>query len=142
MLAQGFLPAWQELQLQQVQQRAQDWLPTPWRPEAAAAPPPQTTPLPAQGTQGTQGYQGGLVFPGELTNEKERRRKQQQEMQLALAEQIKEQKARKERHTRYSEGPTNPLTNPLGTPRAAPDEVGKCEVWRRLKEHMNGVSAS
>lgn len=33
---------------------------------------------------------GGLVFPGQLTDEKEKRRRQQQEMQNALAEQIRE----------------------------------------------------
>lgn len=76
----GFLPAWQELQ------RREPWRATPREPPAAPTGP----------TGATGGPTGGLVFPGELRDEKQRRRLQQQEMQSALDEQIREQRLRKQ----------------------------------------------
>jgi len=59
-----------------------------------------------------------LIFPGELTNEKEKRRKQQQEMQSALAEQIKEQRAKKEQQKWLASASEAEATHlKYGTPR-------------------------
>ena len=103
-LFEGFLPAWQELQLRGPLPAASPWpvaTPTPGNffpgpttaPVAAVPPPAAAAPAPVH----------GLIFPGELTNEKEKRRKQQQEMQSALAEQIKEQRAKKEQQKWHSD---------------------------------------
>ncbi|CAE7933867.1 ANK2 [Symbiodinium sp. KB8] len=108
----NFLPAWQELQLQN-QQLPQN-APLPLHQPVAFPAPPGHSQGQGQGIQGIQSIQSqggmksarnppaqsfGFAFPGELTDEqekKEKKRRQQQEMQMALAAQIKEQRARKE----------------------------------------------
>ena len=97
---EGFLPAWQELQLRGLP-AASPWpaapasFQTPGFPVAPVA--VGTAPAAAAAAAAAPvAPVHGLIFPGELTNEKEKRRKQQQEMQSALAEQIKEQRAKKE----------------------------------------------
>ena len=111
----NFLPAWQELQLnqqsqlqnQQLSQRHADpllnlppshqKLSFPAQPQQSQQPPRQQQSHSGQRSARQQPSQGfGLAFPCEMTDEKEKRRRQQQEMQLALAEQIKEQRARKQ----------------------------------------------
>ncbi|CAJ1370986.1 unnamed protein product [Effrenium voratum] len=82
----GFLPAWQELQLQLRS--------LPGKPVLSNLGSYAKTRTRSRGTQnvasGGGAGTGGLVFPGQLTDEKEKRRRQQQEMQNALAEQIRE----------------------------------------------------
>lgn len=134
----SFLPAWQELQLQQrgvLGTHEQTFL--------------QPSPRPAQTSQTPPGPVGGpcppgplgLVFPGELTDEKaekEKRRKQQQEMQNALEEQIKEQRARKEQQRRQQSEETgsvlvkcSPRPSPLHqVPQAALEEAeSHAKTW-------------
>ena len=100
----NFLPAWQELQLQNqqlCQKHAAD-LPAAnlqlplQQPASFPAHQPQQSQRGQKSANNPPPQTFGLAFPGEMTDEKEKRRRQQQEMQQALAEQIKEQRARKQ----------------------------------------------
>eukprot|EP00434_Breviolum_minutum_P034561 symbB.v1.2.030597.t1/scaffold3468.1/size57745/2 len=118
----GFLPAWQELQLRGLP-AASPWpaapasFQTPGFPVAPVA--TGTAPAPAAAPAAAPvAPVHGLIFPGELTNEKEKRRKQQQEMQSALAEQIKEQRAKKEQQKWLASASEAEATHlKYGTPR-------------------------
>lgn len=145
----SFLPAWQELQLQQhgvLGTHEQTFL--------------QPSPRPAQTSQTPPGPVGGpcppgplgLVFPGELTDEKaekEKRRKQQQEMQNALEEQIKEQRARKEQQRRQQSEETgsvlvkcSPRPSPLHqVPQAALEEDAERERKRLQQQELQRALA-
>ena len=101
--------------------------------------------------------QVGLVFPGQLTDEKEKRRKQQQEMQNALDEQIKEQRARKEQERRQKVSMEEPekfhveskysakyvpqaaqaMPSPMHGPQAAVEEARLVKGKKMHQNHQN-----
>lgn len=115
---EGFLPAWQELQLRGLP-AASPWPAAPASFQTPGFPvaPVATGTAPAAAAAPVAPVHG-LIFPGELTNEKEKRRKQQQEMQSALAEQIKEQRAKKEQQKWLASASEAEATHlKYGTPR-------------------------
>eukprot|EP00438_Fugacium_kawagutii_P004803 Skav224539 [mRNA] locus=scaffold2543:4786:5058:- [translate_table: standard] len=79
------------------------------------------------------------MFPGELSDERKERRRKQQEMQTALAEQIKEQRARKQRHREDQMGLGFPhqsasVSVNILTPRVQDaEEAGSCKASPREK---------